>query len=161
MLDPARGIAVLTMSRARSADRGERAQRMNVAAALLTELRPETPVEGLLAAQMIATHHAAMTMLERATITDQPTEIVDRCVTRAVRLQRVFLEQTAALAKLRGQSAPQRVAVEHRHVHVHTTAQAARLAAADGSDGTEPVGAERAALLASGVGDGGADGERA
>jgi hypothetical protein len=52
---------------------------------------------------MIATQRAAMTMLQRALLKEQLTDVVDSLVNRAVRLQRVFLEQTAALTKLRGQ----------------------------------------------------------
>lgn len=94
---------------------------LNTALALLSELGPRTGLEGLLCAQMVATHEAALVMLGRAMPADQPTERVDRQVTRAVRLQRLFLEQAAALAKLRGQGTHQTVHVthEHRHAHLH------------------------------------------
>lgn len=139
MLEPAAAVVVLNGATEALQGYGSAAQRSTSAAALLAELAPQSATEGLLAAQMIATHHAALTMLCRATIREQPTEIVDQCVTRAVRLQRVFLEQTAALAKLRGQGTQQRVAVEHRHVHVHTTAEAARATAADGVTADVPL----------------------
>ena len=124
--DPRAQVALLNQSAqvfcAAGGDVGEGA---NEAAALLNEIRPENALEALLATQMLATQRAAMTMLHRALLQEQPTDMVDRLVNRAVRLQRVFLEQTAALTKLRGQGG-QRVTVEHvhRHVHVHGSAPA-------------------------------------
>jgi hypothetical protein len=118
MLEPAAQVAVLNGAMGGLGTEPV-AVRARVAAALLLEIGPTSAVEGLLAAQMIATQHLAMTMLKRATLAEQPSEAVDRCVTRAVRLQRVFLEQAAALAKLRGGGSQQRVTVEHLHKHVH------------------------------------------
>lgn len=51
--------------------------------------------------------------MRRATHHEQSTDAVDRNVNRAVRLGRLFVEQTEALQKLRGQSGQQRVVVEH------------------------------------------------
>jgi len=86
------------------------------ATATLAELQPATATEALLAAQMVGAQRAAMTYLHRALMPEQESEAVDRNVTRAVRLMRVFTEQVEAMAKLKGKSSQQRVVVEHVNV---------------------------------------------
>ena len=148
----AHGLAALTTVLSGSHTTTDLSAQLNTALALLSELAPRSGLEGLLCTQMIATHEAALVMLGRATPGTQTIDHVDRLVTRAVRLQRVFLEQVAALAKLRGQGGQQTVTVEHvhRHVHVHGTPPAS----------LEPSGAEvydppaRAALGAGTLGRG-------
>ena len=86
--------------------------RMN-AIALLCELRPTAPIEGLLAAQMIGTQRLAMTFLARATLVNQMDDVVDRNVVRATRLMRLFNEQVETMTKLKGKGGRQHVVVEH------------------------------------------------
>lgn len=135
----AQSVVLSQLSAVFSANVSDEADAANKAAALLRELGPETPTEALLASQMIATQRVAMEMLKRSLLREQPTETVDRLVTRAVRLQRVFIEQTEALAKLRGQGGHQRVTVEHVHRHVHVHAHGDTGAPSAERDGRPPA----------------------
>jgi hypothetical protein len=83
------------------------------ATATLAELQPASATEALLAAQMVGAQRAAMVYLHRALMPEQESEAVDRNVTRAVRLMRVFTEQVETMAKLKGKGSHQRVVVEH------------------------------------------------
>ena len=67
--------------------------------------------------QMIAANHAALLFLRRATADGQTVEGADGNVLRATRLMRLFIEQLAAMAKLKGKASQQKVVVEHVHVH--------------------------------------------
>ncbi len=89
------------------------AKSVDNAASLLFEIAPRNALECLLAVQMAGVHNAAMEMVKRAVHPEQPSQIVDQCVTRANRLTRTFLLQLEALQKLRGQTGQQRVVVEH------------------------------------------------
>jgi len=68
---------------------------------------------------------AARMRAERPHHTLQPTavvhqlylELVKASVARAARLMRLFNEQLAAMAKLKGKAGQQKVTVEHVHVH--------------------------------------------
>jgi hypothetical protein len=86
---------------------------VEMATAKLAELQPTTATEAMLAVQMIGAQKAAMEFLRRSLFTGQEVEMVDRHVTRAVKLMRVFTEQLEAMAKLKGKSGQQRVVVEH------------------------------------------------
>jgi hypothetical protein len=74
------------------------------ATATLAELQPVTATEALLAAQMVGAQRAAMTYLCRALLPEQTIEVVDRNVTCATRLMRLFNEQVETMAKLKGKS---------------------------------------------------------
>jgi hypothetical protein len=67
--------------------------------------------------QMIAANDAALLFLRRATADGQTVEGSDGNVLRATRLMRLFTEQLAAMAKLKGKTGQQKVVVEHVHVH--------------------------------------------
>ncbi len=71
----------------------------------------------MLAVQMIAANDAALLFLRRATADGQTVEGSDGNVLRATRLMRLFIEQLAAMAKLKGKTGQQKVVVEHVHVH--------------------------------------------
>ena len=62
---------------------------------------PRDHLESLLACQMTATHAAAMEMLRRAQVKEQPSQVVDACVNRATRLMRTFALQVTALKDYR------------------------------------------------------------
>src|SRR5262245_38888275 len=63
---------------------------MSRATAKLGELNPADGTQGMLAAQMVGAHTAAMEYLNRALAPEQQVEVVDRKLNRAVRLMRVF-----------------------------------------------------------------------
>src|SRR5947207_2727329 len=66
---------------------------------------------------MIAANDVALLFLRRATADGQTVEGSDGNVLRATRLMRLFTEQLAAMAKLKGKTGQQKVVVEHVHVH--------------------------------------------
>lgn len=87
------------------------------AVAMMQEIKPANVNEALLACQMIGVHHAAMTFLYRATLSEQTFEGTDSNVLRATRLMRLYIDQTEAMARLKGKIGQQKVTVEHVHVH--------------------------------------------
>jgi hypothetical protein len=80
---------------------------------ILKEIKPEGPLQSMLAVQMIGVHHSATRFLMMATDEAQSYEGADANVHRAVRLMRLFNEQLEALSGLRGKTSEQKVTVEH------------------------------------------------
>ncbi len=78
-------------------------------------LAPQDHLEALLAVQMAATHGAALQMLGRARCKDQPSAVVDACVSRATRLMRTFAEQVRTFKDYRSRG-QQTVTVQHVNV---------------------------------------------
>lgn len=89
--------------------------------AALVKVGPRDELEGMLAAQMIATHHAAMECLRRAMAERRTERDRDLNLKHAARLLGVYDRQLVALAKHRGQG-QQKITVEH--VTVESGAQA-------------------------------------
>jgi hypothetical protein len=85
--------------------------------AMMAEMAPQNATEAMLAIQMIAANEAALLFLKRATAEGQAFEGCDANMLRATRLMRVFIEQLAAMQKLKGKAGQQKVTVEHVHVH--------------------------------------------
>jgi len=83
----------------------------------MAEMAPQNATEAMLAVQMIAANDAALLFLRHATADGQTVEGSDANVLRATRLMRLFIEQLAAMAKLKGKAGQQKVVVEHVHVH--------------------------------------------
>jgi hypothetical protein len=83
----------------------------------LAEIAPQNVTESMLAAQMIATHEAALGFMLSATRDDQTFEGRDANVLRATRLMRLHLDQIEAMQKLKGKAGQQKVTVEHVHVY--------------------------------------------
>jgi hypothetical protein len=90
----------------------ESEESVNAALAMIHGIGPRDHMETLLASQMAATHVAALEMLRRAQIKEQPSEVVDSCVTRATRLMRTFTAQVTALRDYRNRG-QQTVTVQH------------------------------------------------
>ena len=89
---------------------------VNAIAAAMTGLAPQSELEGMLAAQMVACHNAAMECLRRACVKDQTFEGRKMNMTYADRFMRTFAVQVEALGKHR-KGGQQRVVVEHVHVY--------------------------------------------
>jgi hypothetical protein len=64
----------------------ERQSRVSAAMALLEGIKPEDPIEGMLAVQMIATHEAAMECLRRSMLPGQTFEGRDQTLRNAAKL---------------------------------------------------------------------------
>ena len=86
----------------------------------LAGIAPRDEIEGMLTAQLIVCHHAAMECFRRAATTDQPGLRNDN-FNHANKLLRTHAMLIEALNRHRGKGG-QRVTVEH--VHVHSGAQA-------------------------------------
>jgi hypothetical protein len=78
--------------------------------------KPADELEGMLAAQMVAAHSAAMECYRRAMLNEQTFEGRQDNLRQAGKLSRVYADLMLALDKHRGKG-QQRVTVEHVHVH--------------------------------------------
>jgi hypothetical protein len=88
---------------------------VNAALAAMHGIAPKDEVEAMLAAQMIATHTAAMTVLRRLKAAENIPQ-QDSNGNLATKLLRTFAAQVEALNRYRGKG-QQKVIVEHVHVH--------------------------------------------
>jgi hypothetical protein len=86
------------------------------AIAAVEEIQPRGPLEGMLAAQMVVTHGAAMECFRRAHLPDQTFEGRQVALTQANKLVRSYAALVETLDKHRGKG-QQVVRVEHVHVH--------------------------------------------
>jgi hypothetical protein len=73
-------------------------------------------LEGLLAAQMVGAHNAAMECLRRAMMEGQSFEGRDQSLKHGARLLAIYTKQVEALDRHRGKGA-QKITVEHVNVH--------------------------------------------
>ena len=89
----------------------------------LMSVNPQNELEGMLGAQMIATHTAAMECFKRAMIASVSLELRDRELNQANKLVRSYAVLLESLQRYRGKGeSRQKVTVEH--VHIHDGAQA-------------------------------------
>lgn len=84
--------------------------------AFLAGVNPTDTIEGMMAAQLFASHAAAMECYRRAMLPEQSVEGKQMNLTLAAKLTRANAEQAAALSKYRGKG-QQKVVVEHVHVY--------------------------------------------
>ncbi|PSK81537.1 hypothetical protein CLV79_1155 [Limimaricola soesokkakensis] len=94
----------------------ERNARLLRALELYEGLEPQGAAEGMLAAQMVGTHAAALDCLRRAAFPGQSDWGRDSNLKHAQKLMALYAQQMAALDKHRGRG-QQKVTVEHVHVH--------------------------------------------
>ena len=81
-------------------------------------IAPKDELEGMLAAQMVATHNAAMECYRRAMLPEQPLETWQARLNQANKLVRSFAALTEALNRHRGKGiSEQKMTVEHVHVY--------------------------------------------
>src|SRR4051794_27064243 len=98
------------------ADEDDRAKLRAAAVAGLAGIAPRDELEGMLGAQPIAAHSAAMECYRRAMIPDQTLEGHRESLTQANKLSRTYVTLLEALNRHRGKG-QQKVTVEHVHVH--------------------------------------------
>jgi hypothetical protein len=98
------------------ADEDEREKLLSAAVAGLVGIAPRDELEGMLAAQMIAAHNAAMECHRRAMLSEQTFEGRKENLTQANKLSRTYTSLLEALNRHRGKG-QQKVTVEHVHVH--------------------------------------------
>ena len=95
----------------------ERTRTILAIAAGMRAFAPRDAIEGMLAGQAMALHHAAMEWSRRAMIPDQGFEPGREDMKAAANSSRAFVELLAALDRKRGKGSQQKVTVEHVHVH--------------------------------------------
>jgi hypothetical protein len=93
-----------------------RQQQSQAACAALIGIKPTDETEGTLAAQMVATHNAAMECYRRSMLVNQTFEGRREELNQANKLTRSFAALSEALNRHRGKG-QQKVTVEHVHVH--------------------------------------------
>jgi hypothetical protein len=95
----------------------DRDRQLFVAVTGLRAFAPTDEIEGMLAAQAMAAHHASMECSRRAMLADQPFEAAQGLRKAAANASRTFVELLSALDRKRGKGGQQVVRVEHVHVH--------------------------------------------
>jgi hypothetical protein len=93
-----------------------RDQHYSAAVAALVGIGPKDELEGMIAAQMIAAHSAAMECYRRAMIGEETFEGRRENLNQANKLSRTYATLLEALNRHRGKG-QQKVTVEHVHVH--------------------------------------------
>jgi hypothetical protein len=93
-----------------------RAERVTAAMAALYGFGPKDAAEGMMAAQAVALHHAAMECFRRAVLPGQSAEVADRLRRQAANLSRAMVDMAEAIDRRRGKG-PQVVRVERVVVH--------------------------------------------
>jgi hypothetical protein len=99
------------------------ASEMRAAVGRMMDIAPRDGLEGLLVAQMVAVHSAAMAELANSMRSGQDRDLRTARINRATRLMRLFVLQIDTLNKNRGK-APSEQWVTVEHVHVHEGGQA-------------------------------------
>lgn len=82
----------------------------------LIGISPKDELEGMMAAQLIAAHNAAMECYRRAMNREQPADFRQANLSQANKLSRTYTTLLDALNRHRGKG-QQKVTVEHVHVH--------------------------------------------
>ncbi|MFZ5690215.1 MAG: hypothetical protein ACOY5F_03065 [Pseudomonadota bacterium] len=97
-------------------DPATRDKQYSATVAALVGIGPKDELEGMMAAQLIAAHNAAMECYRRAMIGEQTFEGRRENLAQANKLSRSFATLLEALNRHRGKG-QQKVTVEHVHVH--------------------------------------------
>ena len=98
-------------------DEAEKGRHYQAGLAALRGFQPRDELEGMLAAQMIGLHNAAMECMRRAMVADQPLECQSHLLAQANKLTRSYTLMMESLNRYRGKATEQKVTVEHVHVH--------------------------------------------
>jgi hypothetical protein len=102
-------------------DEDSRSRQYSATVAALVGIGPKDEIEGMIAAQLLAAHHAAMECYRRAMHGEQTFEGRQENLNQANKLSRTHAALVEALDRHRGKG-QQKVTVEH--VHVYSGAQA-------------------------------------
>ena len=103
----------------------------------LIGIGPKDEIEGMIAAQLIATHNAAMECYRRAMMPKQTFEGRRENLSQAIKLSRTCTILVEALNRHRGKGGQQKVTVEHVHVHAGGQAVVGMLETPGGGDGAK------------------------
>ena len=102
--------------------------------AALVGIRPRDELEGMIAAQLLAAHNAAMECYRRAMLPEQSFEGRRQNLNQANKLSRTYTTLLEALNRYRGKG-QQKVTVEHVHVHSGGQAVVGMVETPGGGDG--------------------------
>ena len=100
----------------KNSDKNERDRQLSAAVAALIGIAPKGELEGMMAAQLIAAHNAAMECYRRAMIGEQTFEGRRENLIQANKCSRTYAALLEALNRHRGKG-QQKVVVEHVNVH--------------------------------------------
>ena len=113
-------------------DSEERARQIDAAITAMVGAKPRDELEGMLIAQLIASHNAAMECYRRAMLAEQSFEARRENLNQAHKLSRTYAALTDALDRHRGKG-QQRITVEHVNVHAGGQAIVGAVSPGDGS----------------------------
>jgi hypothetical protein len=97
-------------------DEDSRGRQYSATVAALVGIGPKDEIEGMIAAQLLAAHHAAMECYRRAMHGEQTFAGRQENLNQANKLSRTYVALAEALDRHRGKG-QQKVTVEHVHVH--------------------------------------------
>ena len=100
--------------RIKQSDNEVRARQYNAAIAGLIGIAPQDEIEGMIAAQLLATHNATMECYRRAMIGDQTLEGRRDNLSQANKLSRTYAVLLDALNRYRGKGGQQKVSARRR-----------------------------------------------
>jgi hypothetical protein len=120
----------------KNSDAGTRDRQLSATVAALIGIAPKEELEGMMAAQLIAAHNAAMECYRRAMIGEQTFEGRRESLTQANKLSRTYATLLEALNRHRGKG-QQKVTVEHVHVHAGGQAMVGMVERSGGGDLTK------------------------
>jgi hypothetical protein len=118
----------------KNSDAGTRDKQMSATIAALIGIAPKDELEGMMAAQLVAAHNAAMECYRRAMIGEQTFEGRRENLAQANKLSRTYAALLEALNRHRGKG-QQKVTVEHVHVHAGGQAVVGMVAPSPGLPG--------------------------
>ena len=118
-------------------DPGTRDEQYSATVAALIGIGPKDELEGMMAAQLIAAHNAAMECYRRAMIGEQTFEGRRENLAQANKLSRTYATLLEALNRHRGKG-QQKVTVEHVHVHAGGQAVVGMVGTPGGGDRAKP-----------------------
>jgi hypothetical protein len=118
----------------KNSSREERDRQFSATVAALIGIAPKDELEGMMAAQLVAAHSAAMECYRRAMIGEQTFEGRRENLAQANKLSRTYAALLEALNRHRGKG-QQKVTVEHVHVHAGGQAVVGMVAAPPGQPG--------------------------
>jgi hypothetical protein len=97
----------------KNSDTEERGKQYAAAAAALAGIAPRDEIEGMLGAQLVAAHNAALECFRRAMIDEQTFQGRSEALTQANKLVRSFATLVETLNRHRGKSSQQKIVIEH------------------------------------------------
>jgi hypothetical protein len=121
----------------KNSDAETRDRQMSATIAALVGIGPKDELEGMMAAQLIAAHNAAMECYRRAMIGEQTFEGRRENLAQANKLSRTYATLLEALNRHRGKG-QQKVTVEHVHVHAGGQAVVGVVGTPGGGDQSKP-----------------------